>query len=112
GRFDGFRVKGRGSESTVASPVLLDGSDTSKKTWFLHGAAINGDTVGAYGSGLINFRSDHLRTDPVRHLNAGQSVSVLNDADAEAHWLAKFIPPIGSVGGHANLDGTDAILGD
>ncbi len=110
--FYGFRVKSGGGESAVRFPVLLDSSDASEKAGFVHGAAIDGEALGGERRGLIDFRRHHLGTDPVGHLDATQRVAVLNGEDAEANGLAGFIAPIGAVGGYANLNRADAVLGD
>ena len=39
-------------------------------------------------------------------------VAILDGDDAEADGLAGFIAPIGPVGGDANLNGADAVLGE
>ena len=62
------------------------------------------------GRGSLDRGRHHLGTDPVRHLGAPQSVAVPHGGDAEADGLARFISPIGPVGGDANLHGTDIIL--
>ena len=105
-------LKGGGGESAIGFPVLLDGSDAAEKAGFVHGAAIDGEAVGGERRGLIDFGRHHLGTDPVGHLDAAQRMAVLNGDDAEANGLAGFIAPIGPVGGDANLNGADAVLGD
>ena len=45
-------------------------------------------------------------------LDTGHRVPVLDGDDAEANRLARLIAPIGTVGGDANLNGTDALLSE
>jgi hypothetical protein len=40
------------------------------------------------------------------------AVAVLYSNDAKADGLTGFIAPVGPVGGDANLNGADAVLGD
>ena len=108
----GFGVKGGGRESAICFSVLLDGSDASKKAGFVHGAAIDSEAFGGERRSLIDFRRHHLGTDPVGHLDTAQRVAVLNGDDAKANGPAGIIAPIRPIGGHPNLDGTDAILCD
>ena len=109
--FDRVRTKGRGCESAIRFPVLFNDSDAPEEAGFLHSAALNRDTVGGEHRSLIDFRRHHLGTDPVGQLDTAQRVPVLNCGDAKANGLAGFITPIGPVGGHSNLNGTDPVLG-
>jgi len=111
GGLDGLGCEGGGGESSVCLPVLLDDGDTAEEARFVHGAAVDCEAVSCERGGLIDFGQHRLRADSVRHFDAGERVSVLHGGDVETNGLAGLVAPVGVLGGNANLNGSDALLG-
>jgi hypothetical protein len=110
-RLDGFGLEGGGGESAIRAAVLLDGRDAAEKARFVHRPSVDGEAVGGEGRGLLDRGRHHLGADAVVHLDAGERVAVAGGDDAEADGLAGFVAPVGPVGGDADLDRADAVLG-
>ena len=61
---------------------------------------------------MVNFRGHHFGSNAISDFGSDEGVAVLDRLDPKADGLAGFVAPVGVVGGDADLDRADPVLGE